>query len=111
MELNNNNSEQLVNQHAPFVAHLLLNQKMSAEEVKTTLVEKGVHHEAAVIVIENVQHQIKKAKKERGQKDMLYGALWFIGGTIATFANIGFIFWGAMVFGAVQFIKGVVNSL
>ena len=110
METNNNNSQELVNQHAAFVAHLLLNQKMSADEVKTTLVEKEVHQEAAVMVIENVEQQIKKAKKERGQKDMLYGALWFIGSTIATLADIGFIFWGAMLFGAVQFIKGVVNS-
>ena len=63
METNNNNSQELVNQHAGFVAHLLLNQKMSSDEVKTTLVEKGVHHEAAVMVIENVEQQIKKAKK------------------------------------------------
>lgn len=41
---------------------------------------------------------------------MIYGALWCIGGIIATVADIGFIFWGAIVFGAVQFIKGAINS-
>jgi hypothetical protein len=41
---------------------------------------------------------------------MLYGALWCIGGIAGTVANIGFIFWGAIIFGAVQFIKGLSNA-
>jgi hypothetical protein len=49
-------------------------------------------------------------RKEGANKDMLYGALWCFGGIIATVADFGFIFWGAIVFGAIQFIKGATNS-
>ena len=66
--------------------------------------------ESAKIVVENLSKQIIDAKKERANKDMLYGALWCIGGIIATVADIGYIFWGAIVFGGYQFFKGLLNS-
>jgi hypothetical protein len=40
---------------------------------------------------------------------MLYGALWCGGGTIATMANIGFFFWGAIIFGGIQLVRGLIN--
>lgn len=46
---------------------------------------------------------------EKAQKDMLYGALWCVGGLVLTMAHIGFIFWGAIVFGAIQFFRGIAN--
>jgi hypothetical protein len=45
----------------------------------------------------------------RASRDMLFGALWCIGGTVLTLANTGYIFWGAIVFGGVQFIRGLIN--
>ena len=60
-------------------------------------------HQAVMPIIQDV-------KKEGANKDMLYGALWCIGGIVATVADFGFIFWGAIVFGAIQFIKGATNS-
>lgn len=51
-----------------------------------------------------------EARKKQANKDMLYGALWCVGGIIASSANIGAIFWGAIVFGAIQFFKGLINS-
>jgi hypothetical protein len=61
--------------------------------------------ETAFVVDENPD-----AQHEDARKDMLYGALWCVGGTIATMADIGYIFWGAIIFGAVQFFKGLANS-
>jgi hypothetical protein len=52
---------------------------------------------------ENANHN------ERANKDMLYGALWCIGGIIATISDLGYIFWGAIVFGAIQFFRGLLN--
>lgn len=46
---------------------------------------------------------------ERAKKDILYGALWCVGGLVATAAEIGYIFWGAIVFGGVQCVKGLMN--
>ena len=41
---------------------------------------------------------------------MKYGALWCVGGIVGTAALIGFIFWGAILFGGIQFFKGVANA-
>ncbi len=40
-------------------------------------------------------------------KDMIWGAIWCVGGIIGTVANTGYIFWGAIVFGAIQFFRGL----
>jgi hypothetical protein len=50
-----------------------------------------------------------EAQREQANKDMIYGALWCIGGTIATLSNLGYAFWGAIVFGGIQFIRGFMN--
>lgn len=51
-----------------------------------------------------------EARKKQANKDMLYGALWCVGGIIATASNVGAIFWGAILFGGIQFVKGLINS-
>ena len=51
-----------------------------------------------------------EALRKQANKDMLYGALWCVGGIVATMSDIGAIFWGAIVFGAIQFFKGLSNS-
>jgi hypothetical protein len=40
---------------------------------------------------------------------MLYSAFWCLGGTIFTVADIGYIFWGAIVFGGAQFFGGLIG--
>lgn len=55
-------------------------------------------------------HEDINQRKAEANKDMIYGALWCVGGIIATSANIVFIFWGAIVFGGIQFFKGLSNS-
>ena len=90
-------------------ANQLLNGKKKPEEVKALLMERGLSADAAYTILRNVEVEIKRLKTGAARKDMLYGALWCVGGTVATIANVGFIFWGAIVFGGIQFIKGAVN--
>ena len=97
------------NYHYNYAANLLLNEDKSAYETKAKLVEQGLSNEIAGLIVENVEIQIQEAKHEKARKDMVYGALWFCGGTILTLADIGFIFWGAILFGGVQFFKGLIN--
>ncbi len=110
MENQNNDQQETVNQIYEHAANLLVNQKKSASETRDALVEQGLDEESAFTVVANLEQQIKDAKKEGANKDMLYGALWCIGGIVATVADFGFIFWGAIVFGAIQFIKGAANT-
>ncbi len=89
-------------------------------EIKRRLIEQGLSAEAADIVVGNLGKAIAKAKQEAGQRNMLFGALWCVGGivvTAATFAaasNSGggsyVVAWGAIVFGAIQFFRGLSQS-
>ncbi|UII25690.1 hypothetical protein LVD15_20640 [Fulvivirga maritima] len=103
--------QETVDQIYNYAVDLLVNKKLGPYEVKNKLQEQGLSQDNANTVVENLQKQISEAKKSRANKDMLYGALWCVGGIALTVANIGFIFWGAIIFGGVQFIKGAANAL
>jgi hypothetical protein len=93
-----------------YAADLLIRRKLNTTETENALMEYGLDYESARMVVSNLQEQISQAKKEAANKDMLYGALWCLGGIAATVSDFGLIFWGAIVFGGIQFIKGVANS-
>ena|SRR6478672_7439601 len=90
-------------------ANLLLANKLKPSEAIHALTSTGVSGDDAKTVVETLHGQIIQLKKERANKDMLYGALWCAGGTVATLANIGFIFWGAILFGGIQLIRGIIQ--
>jgi len=104
--MEDNEKKEAVNQLYEYTAKLLVEEKKKPSEVKAILVQQGVDNESASIVVDTLEKQINQAKKESGNKDMLYGAMWCIGGIVATVADLGYVFWGAIVFGAIQFIKG-----
>jgi len=91
-------------------ANLLVNHNKTSFEVKNLMIARGLSSEQATQLVNELEDQILEAKKQRAKKDMLYGALWCVGGTILTIADTGFIFWGAIVFGGIQFIRGAINS-
>lgn len=109
METTNPETQEAANQLYSYAANLLVNENKSAYETKNALVEKGLSSENAAFVVESLESQIEEAKYEKARKDMLYGALWCIGGTALTLANVGFIFWGAILFGGIQFFRGLIN--
>jgi hypothetical protein len=109
METTNLELPDVANHHYNYAANLLLNENKSAYEAKNQLVAQGLSNEVAQLIVENVEIEIQEAKHEKARKDMVYGALWFCGGTILTLADIGFIFWGAILFGGIQFFKGLIN--
>jgi len=110
METTNPNHQEATDQLYNFAANLLVNEDKSSYEVKALLIEKGLSIENAAFIVNTLEEQIDEAKREKAKKDMLYGALWCIGGTALTFANVGFIFWGAILFGGIQFFRGLINS-
>lgn len=101
--------EATVNSLYNYAAQLLIVQKKESYEVKNALIEQGLSEENARTIVNNLESQIDDAHREKAKKDMLYGALWCIGGTVLTLANIGFIFWGAIIFGGIQFFSGLIN--
>lgn len=88
----------------------LLKKEMGQEETIKLLEENGVDRARAEQIVNEILLYSKKENEKSGNRDMLYGAIWLIGGIIATVADFGFIFWGAIVFGGIQFFRGVMKS-
>ncbi len=97
-----------------YAVKLLVKEKKTEQEVIDSLINQGIDSESAIAVVQNLQAQIREVKNKQANKDMLYGALWCIGGTVVTFVSMAaaegggtyYMFWGAIIFGAVQFIRG-----
>jgi hypothetical protein len=59
--------------------------------------------------------RIAEITKAVGRKNMLYGALWCVGGTVVTAVTLSMassggtyvVAWGAILFGGIQFFKGL----
>jgi hypothetical protein len=106
-------NQDAVNQIYDFAANLLVKEKKNPDEVEQALMDIGVDIEGASIVVANLETQIqaaKNTKKDRSNNDIIYGTLWCVGGIILTVADFGYIFWGAIVFGGYQLIRGLINS-
>ena len=117
MEKMSEQEQKIVDQVYNRAAQLMIQQKKDMFEVKRILVADGLDEESAMTVVTSLDNQITKAKKERAKKDMLYGALWCVGGTVVTFISYSsasgggsyVITWGAILFGGIQFFRGLVN--
>lgn len=101
-----------------FAAGLMM-QGVEPAEIKRKLAEQGLNAETAEIVVTNLVEARDRAIREEGQKNMLYGGLWFMGGVAVTaFSYLAagpgggryVLAWGAILFGAIQFIRGAVQS-
>lgn len=113
------NEDQVVEQVYRYAAQQL-NAGVSASQVIQELVAGGLPKEDASTVVRQMRQAQSKVKQEAGRKNMLYGALWCIGGLAVTFisyqsASTGggkyVVTWGAVIFGAIQFFQGLGQSM
>ncbi len=86
------------------------------DDIKENLIGRGLDATTAETIAENVEREYNNVKNKAAEKNMLYGGLWCAGGTLVTVltysaASSGgghyVVAWGAIVFGAVQFFKGL----
>lgn len=81
------------------------------------LIDQGMPVDAAEAVVNNVENNILKQLKSRAVKDVVFGLLWTVGGTVVTVVTYAgasgggryVVAYGAIIFGAIQFIKGLIN--
>jgi hypothetical protein len=65
------------------------------------------------------QAAVQQAHRDRNQRNMTYGALWCIGGTVVTGLTYAaasgggtyVVAWGAIIFGGIQFLSGLFGSM
>lgn len=90
----------------------LMKDGQTRAQVEAALVQRGLGQEAASGVVVNLVQARDKAAK----KNMLFGALWCVGGIIVTVVTLSMamegggtyiVAWGAIIFGAIQFFRGL----
>ena len=103
-----------------YAAQLLVTQKRSASDVKNILIQQGYSQEAANTVVDALVKTIADNRKKRASSDMKIGGAVCIIGIVITAVTYNmakekggtyFIAWGAIAFGAIQFLKGLFNSM
>lgn len=106
--------EQAVQQIYQYAASLMRS-GTKPDIIRQNLVQRGLTAEQANIVVINLQKARKKALQQAGQRDLLIGAgvcLLGIVITVATFSaarggGTYVVAWGAIIFGAIQFFRGL----
>ncbi|MCC6554161.1 MAG: hypothetical protein IT372_14240 [Polyangiaceae bacterium] len=96
----------------------LISAGLSAEEVEDRLVEGGLDRKIAATVVDRLMDAKQRAVEEAARKNMLHGGLWCVGGLVVTAATYSaasgggsyVIAWGAIIFGAIQFFRGLSQS-
>lgn len=85
-------------------------QEYNDRSIIRKLVKKGFDESKAIEMISEARKlYVGYVLKKKAQRDILFGSLWIAGGIIGTLANIGLIFWGAILFGFMQCSKGIFN--
>ncbi len=81
----------------------------NTEQVTEELREHGLDEQTIQTVLSNVGESLAELKRAKANKDIIYGACWCLAGVVLTATIQGYIFWGAIVFGAIRFFRGVIN--
>jgi hypothetical protein len=99
----------------------LMRKGIAPRLIEKSLTDQGLDAEAAAVVVSNLIQARVKAIKRVGRKNMIYGALWCVGGIVVTAlsyqaaARAGggryVLAWGAILLGGIQFVRGMVQSL
>lgn len=87
----------------------------SRHRVVEDLTNKGMASLTAEEVVDDVVTMRKKAYRNAGKRNMVIGALWCVGGIAvtaityqaATGGGVYVVTWGAIIFGAIQFFRGL----
>ena len=103
-------------------AAVLVREGKSKADIIASLVGQGLDMASATTVVEELFAVQAKAASAAAKRNMLIGGLWCIGGTVVTVLtyqaaanNPGggsyVVAWGAIIFGAFQFLRGVFQSI
>ena len=110
-------------QYYELAKRLIQQERKSDAETVAILVEAGLEEEKAVKMVGFASGQVtgnsdafddgyyeEDDNSNAGAiKDIAIGGLFCVGGIVATLADIGYIFWGAILFGGIQLIRGLIK--
>lgn len=110
--------QQLVDKIYTFSANLMIKEKKTRSETIKVLVSQGIDQNMAITVVNELHKTIVEEKRKKGSRDILFGSLWFVGGIFFTAITLTeakkggtyIVAWGAVLFGALQIIRGFINK-
>lgn len=96
----------------------LMRDGVPAIEIEQRLLGRGLRPEDAATVVQNLHEARERGVRGAGRRNMLFGALWCVGGVVVTAATFnaaqaggGYVVaWGAILFGAIQFVMGLTQA-
>jgi hypothetical protein len=89
----------------------LLKEHKTREMVITSLTEQGVSLKTATLIVEQVEIDLQKEKKQRkAKRNKFVGAIYCMGGILGLVLNISFVFWFVIAYGVIRFTMGVAGS-
>ncbi|MGR6088575.1 MAG: hypothetical protein ACU4F9_10390 [Arcticibacter sp.] len=97
---------QILEELLEYAKNQIINENQNPSDVKNILLSKGLEED----IIDRMLIEIKEFKETNSKKsnnDLIFGFLWLAIGIGLTFANIGYIFWGAIVYGGYRLYKGL----
>jgi hypothetical protein len=90
--------------------------KAQDSRIADALAEKGIERETAAAFVSKCRVMYRQARRKAVGKEMIVGGLWCVGGLVVTAITYGMassrggtyiITWGAVIFGAIQFFRGL----
>jgi hypothetical protein len=94
--------------------------KRSPQTIIKSMTHRGVASETAKKIVIETQQAINKVKSEGSRKRMVRGLIWTVLGIVVTCATFLFsdslggryvLFWGAIIFGVIDFLVGLFGWL
>lgn len=118
MESEEARQEQWVQEIYAFAAEQMKN-GVKPPKIEALLVDHGLDQESAHAVVANLTQMRNEALREAGKKNMIFGALWFLGGagvtaftySAASGGGTYVVAYGAIAVGLIQFLGGLVQSM
>jgi len=103
-----------IKEHRIFAAEQLFTHKKKPVEVVELLKQRGVAEDESGAIVRNLVASTRGNADEGvdgdGAKDIIWGLVWLVGGLVGTFSGIGYVFYGAIIYGAIKLIGGLASS-
>ena len=110
MENNQNKPHHINTQMSAEVYNFTRSQHASEEDLIISTDKQSSEYNIGNYLDDHLTFEQEQQNK-KANSDILWGAIWCVGGLIGTFSNIGYVFWGAIIFGGIQFFRGLMNRV
>ena len=99
-------NNQVLDELIEYAKSEIITKNKKPNDIKEILLSKGLEKDIAEQIIFEINN-LKTDNSKKTNNDLIFGLLWLSIGIGLTFANIGYIFWGAIAYGGYRLFKGL----